>query len=117
MNFTQPGNCFREVITWGTGFSCTFSEAGVSCISPNQNNVATHPVSVIICARDEAANLVKKSSHTHEVIVVDDNSFDDSKYLLEELQKTYKQLHVVLLKQEAKFIPGKNLLKCGNKDR
>lgn len=75
----------------------------------------THPVSVIICARDEAANLVKnlpgaliqQYRTTHEVIVVDDNSFDDSKYLLEEFQKTYKQLQVVLLKQEAKFIPGK----------
>lgn len=75
----------------------------------------THPVSVIVCARDEAANLVKnlpgaliqQYRTTHEVIVVDDNSFDDSKYLLEEFQKTYKQLQVVLLKQEAKFIPGK----------
>jgi glycosyltransferase involved in cell wall biosynthesis len=75
----------------------------------------THPVSVIICARDEAANLAKnlpgaliqQYRTTHEVIVVDDNSYDDSKYLLEEFQKTYKQLHVVQLKQEAKLIPGK----------
>jgi glycosyltransferase involved in cell wall biosynthesis len=75
----------------------------------------THPVSVIICARDEAANLAKnlpgslvqQYRTTHEVIVVDDNSFDDSKYLLEEFKKTFKQLHVVELKQEAKFIPGK----------
>lgn len=75
----------------------------------------THPVSVIICARDEAANLAKnlpgalvqQYSTTHEVIVVDDNSFDDSKYLLEEFQKAFKQLHVVELKQEAKLIPGK----------
>ena len=75
----------------------------------------THPVSVIICARDEVANLVKnlpgvliqQYRTTHEVIVVDDNSFDETKYLLEEFQKTYKQLHVVQLKQEAKFIPGK----------
>jgi cellulose synthase/poly-beta-1,6-N-acetylglucosamine synthase-like glycosyltransferase len=75
----------------------------------------TQPVSVIICARDEAANLAKnlpgslvqQYRTTHEVIVVNDNSFDDSKYLLEEFQKTFKQLHVVELKQEAKFIPGK----------
>ncbi len=75
----------------------------------------THPVSVIICARDEAANLAKnlpgalvqQYRTSNEVIVVDDNSYDDSKYLLEELQKEFKQLHVVLLKQEAKFIPGK----------
>jgi glycosyltransferase involved in cell wall biosynthesis len=75
----------------------------------------THPVSVIICARDEAANvaknlpgaLVQQYRTTHEVIVVDDNSYDDTKYVLEELQKTFKQLHIVLLTQEAKFIPGK----------
>lgn len=75
----------------------------------------THPVSVIICARDEAANLAKnlpgalvqQYRTTHEVIVVDDNSFDDSKYLLEELQKRFRQLNVIELKQEAKFIPGK----------
>ncbi len=75
----------------------------------------THPVSVIICARDEAANLAKnlpgslvqQYRTTHEVIVVDDNSFDDSKYLLEAFEKDFKQLKVVELKQEAKMIPGK----------
>ncbi len=80
-----------------------------------KNISQTHPVSVIICSRDEAANLAKnlpgslvqQYRTTHEVIVVNDNSYDDSKYLLEEFQRTFKQLHVVELKQEAKFIPGK----------
>ena len=75
----------------------------------------THPVSVIICARDEAENLtrnligplVQVYSTSHEVIIVDDNSFDESKYIIEEFQKKFKQLKVVQLKQEAKFIPGK----------
>ncbi len=75
----------------------------------------THAVSVIICARDEAANIVKNLpgalvqdySTTHEVIVVNDNSFDETKYLLEEIKKEFKQLHVVELTQEAKMIPGK----------
>ena len=75
----------------------------------------THPVSVIICARDEAANLAKNLpgslvqaySTTHEIIVVNDNSFDDSKYLLEEFERDFKHLKVVELKQEAKMIPGK----------
>ncbi|MEO8823550.1 MAG: glycosyltransferase, partial [Ginsengibacter sp.] len=75
----------------------------------------THPVSVIICARDEAENLVKnlpgalvqKYKTTHEVIVVNDNSLDESKYILEEFQRTFKQLHLIELKQEARFIPGK----------
>ncbi len=75
----------------------------------------THPVSVIVCSRDEAGNLVKnlpgvliqQYRTTHEVIVVNDNSFDESKYILEEYQRTYKQLHLVELTQEARFIPGK----------
>jgi glycosyltransferase involved in cell wall biosynthesis len=87
----------------------SFYKASSKTISP------PHPVSVIICARDEAANLIKnlpgslvqQYPTSHEIIVVDDNSFDDSKYLLEEFQKTFKQLHVIELKQEAKMISGK----------
>lgn len=75
----------------------------------------THPVSVIVCARDEAANLannlpgilVQDYPSTHEVIVVNDNSYDDSKYVLEALQKEFKQMNVIELTQEAKGIPGK----------
>ena len=75
----------------------------------------THPVSVIICAKDEAGNLAKnlpgslvqKYKTTHEIIVVNDNSFDESKYILEEYQRTFKQLQLVELKQEARFIQGK----------
>ena len=74
-----------------------------------------HPVSVVICARDEAANLVKnlpgalkqKYLSTYEVIVVNDNSIDESKYILEEYQRAFKQLQIVEAKQEAQSIPGK----------
>ena len=74
-----------------------------------------HPVSVIICARDEAGNLafnlpgvlVQTYPSTHEVIVVNDNSEDETKYLLEGLKKTFKHLNVVNLEYEAKLIPGK----------
>ncbi|MBS1919309.1 MAG: glycosyltransferase [Bacteroidetes bacterium] len=74
-----------------------------------------HPVSVIICARDEDENLarnlpgmlVQAYPSTYEVVVVNDNSLDDSKYILQELKKTFKSLHVVELTQEAKLIAGK----------
>ncbi|MFT3825459.1 MAG: glycosyltransferase [Chitinophagaceae bacterium] len=74
-----------------------------------------HAVSVIICARDEAANLarnlpgvlVQKYPSTHEIIVVNHNSQDETRYLLEEFKKTFKNLHIVNLEQEAKGIPGK----------
>jgi glycosyltransferase involved in cell wall biosynthesis len=74
-----------------------------------------HPVSVIVCARDEdeklARNLpgvlVQNYSSTSEVVVVNDNSVDDSKYILQELKKTFKSLNIVELTHEAKHIPGK----------
>jgi glycosyltransferase involved in cell wall biosynthesis len=75
-----------------------------------------HPVSVIVCARDEDENLAKhlpgllvqEYTSTYEVIAVNDNSVDDSKYILQELKKTFKdRLHIVELTQEAKLISGK----------
>ena len=74
-----------------------------------------HPVSVIICARDEDENiarnlpgvLVQDYPTTHEVVVVNDNSVDDTKYILAELQKTFRKLQIVDLTQEAKMIAGK----------
>ncbi len=73
------------------------------------------PVSVIVCARDEAANiirnlpgiLVQQYKTTYEVILVNDNSLDDTKYLVDELKRTFKNLVPVELTQEAKMIAGK----------
>jgi len=83
--------------------------------SPEKPQSQQHPVSVIICARDEDENLarnlpgvlVQDYPTTHEVIVVNDNSFDDTKYILAELKKTFKGLQVIELAQEAKLIAGK----------
>ncbi|MEO8711488.1 MAG: glycosyltransferase, partial [Parafilimonas sp.] len=74
-----------------------------------------YPVSVIICAKNEAENLVKnlpgilvqEYKTTHEIIIVNDNSNDESKYILEEFQRSFKDLTVIQLMQEAKGIPGK----------
>lgn len=73
------------------------------------------PVSVIVCAKDEAGNLIKnlpgvlvqKYKTTHEVVLVDDNSSDDSKYVIEELQRAFKNLNPLKLKQEARLMAGK----------
>jgi cellulose synthase/poly-beta-1,6-N-acetylglucosamine synthase-like glycosyltransferase len=74
-----------------------------------------HAVSIIICARDEADQLetnlpgvlVQEYKSTHEVVLVNDNSQDDTRYLLDGLYKQFRQLHIVELKQEAMHIPGK----------
>src|ERR1700741_2761030 len=87
-------------------FYYSFFYSRVAFYKQKQKDISqTHAVSVIICARDEDENiarnlpgvLVQKYPTTHEVIVVNDNSVDDSKYILEELQKTFKSLQVVHL--------------------
>ena len=83
--------------------------------SKPKNKSQQHPVSVIICARDEDENLarnlpgvlVQSYRSTYEVVAVNDNSLDDSKYILQELKKTFKKLNVVELTHEAVHISGK----------
>ena len=75
----------------------------------------SQPVSVIVCARDEALNLTKNLpgilvqhyDATNEVIVVNDNSVDESKYILDEFKKSFKNINHIELTQEAKLISGK----------
>jgi glycosyltransferase involved in cell wall biosynthesis len=82
---------------------------------PSKDLQMEHPVSVVICARDEAENLannlpgvlVQNYSTTHEIVLVNDNSEDESKYLIEEFKKSFKNLNPVTLTQEAKMISGK----------
>jgi len=82
---------------------------------PEKDSSQQHPVSVIICARDEAARLVthlpgalvQRYPSTHEVIVVNHNSQDDTRFLLDEFKKTFKGLHIVNLEHDAIGIPGK----------
>jgi len=79
------------------------------------DSIRENAVTIIICARDEAeeiANnlpgiLLQQYRSSHEVLVVNDNSMDDTKYLLDGFYKEFKQLHIVELKQEAMHIPGK----------
>jgi cellulose synthase/poly-beta-1,6-N-acetylglucosamine synthase-like glycosyltransferase len=74
-----------------------------------------NPISIIICARDEATNLANNLPgiigqdypYTNEIIVVNDNSYDDSKEILEAFQKEYKNLNVFHLTAEAQFLQGK----------
>ncbi|MDZ4793458.1 MAG: glycosyltransferase [Bacteroidota bacterium] len=95
-------------------YTCFFSRIALYK-APVKTKSQQHPVSVIICARDEDENLarnlpgllVQSYSSTYEVVAVNDNSLDDSKYILQELKKTFKSLNVVELTQEAVHIAGK----------
>ncbi|NDA63810.1 MAG: glycosyltransferase, partial [Chitinophagia bacterium] len=69
-----------------------------------------NPVSVIVCARDEAENLarnlpgilVQEYPTTHELVVVNDNSLDDGRYVIDEFKKSFKHINHIHLTQEAK---------------
>lgn len=75
---------------------------------------AVPPVSIIVCARNEAANLrqflpsVLEQDHPDfEVVVVNDCSYDDTEHLLKELAVQYKSLRVVTIAEHERYKHGK----------
>ncbi len=81
---------------------------------PSAKLDGSDPVSVIICARNEAGNLknflpsVLKQDHSdYEVIVVNDCSEDDSYIVLGEYLKQYPHLRVSNLTKDSKFTHNK----------
>jgi glycosyltransferase involved in cell wall biosynthesis len=83
---------------------------------PKSFALAWRPVSVIIAARDEARNLTKflpaimEQDYTEfEVIVVDDQSEDGTRELLEEMQLLYPRLRVVAITEHVNEFAGKKL--------
>lgn len=76
------------------------------------NNTIDAPVSIIICARNEAHNLqtflpkiLTQNYAEYEVIVVNDCSDDGTKQVLQTLTEVYPHLRIVNL--ETKLTPGK----------
>lgn len=72
------------------------------------------PVSVIICARNEATNLSKnlpfifsQKNINFEVIVVNDCSLDNSDEILREFQQSHNNLKVVVKEEHPRFKTGK----------
>jgi glycosyltransferase involved in cell wall biosynthesis len=82
---------------------------------PQRDTTSEHPISVVICARDEADNLTKNLpgvlvqdyKTTHEIVLVNDNSTDEGRYVIDEFQKSFKNINHIHLTQEAKMISGK----------
>ncbi len=85
-----------------------YSRPGLS--KPGIKKAVTQPISVIICAKNEANNLrqflpsiLTQDYPEYEVIVVNDCSEDDTQDLLEELQEKYSHLRVSTIKKDPKF--------------
>jgi len=78
------------------------------------NTDIRHPVSVIICARNEEKNLQENLSlimeqdyPDFEVIVVNDCSDDDTKFVLQDFSHKYPRLKVVTIAEHERFKHGK----------
>jgi cellulose synthase/poly-beta-1,6-N-acetylglucosamine synthase-like glycosyltransferase len=81
---------------------------------PDDNSLIEHPVSVVICARNEYYNLrenlpllLSQDYPNYEVIVVNDSSTDPTPELLEEMKNTYGNLRVFSLEKNLNFFKGK----------
>nr|WP_231582667.1 glycosyltransferase [Pedobacter sp. BMA] len=76
--------------------------------------VSRKPVSVVVCARNEVANLgaylptlMTQNYPEYEVVVVNDRSWDGTEELLEQMAKKYSNLKVVKVLDNDKFLAGK----------
>ncbi len=85
-----------------------YSRSGLS--KPGIKKAVMSPVSVIICAKNEAHNLrqflpsiLTQDYPEYEVIVVNDCSEDETQEILEEFQKQYNHLRVSTIKKDPKF--------------
>ena len=83
---------------------------------PDDRKVKLPPVSVVICARDEEANLtnflpsfLEQDYPNFEVIVVNDCSEDNTQTVLEELAKQYPNLRISVIKKDPVFKHGKKM--------
>ena len=79
-----------------------------------ENKTVDEPVSVVICAKNEYYNLkrnipliLEQDHPSFEVVVVNDNSQDDSLELLEEMAREHSNLKIVNLSQDLNFFQGK----------
>lgn len=82
-------------------------------ISPLDEH-ARKPLTVVICARNEAKNLQKylplvleQEYPDFEVVVVNDRSWDGTHDVLESFARQYKHLKIVTVNEGSKFIAGK----------
>ena len=72
------------------------------------------PISIIVCSKNEAENIavflpkiLEQNYSDFEVVLVDDQSKDNTKYVLKELIQKYSNLKIVKIEQHVKHRVGK----------
>ena len=81
-----------------------------------ESNPTLPPVSIIVAARNESENLyelipilIEQDYPSFEIIVVNNQSFDDSRWLLMAFQRQYPKLKIVELEKSKHLRSGKKL--------
>jgi biofilm PGA synthesis N-glycosyltransferase PgaC len=105
------GGCsLIQIIYWSIVFS------RILIYKPVHTSLETNPVSVIICARNEEANLranlplfLDQDYPEYEVIVVNDASADGTENLLIDLQRQYSHLRTTFIRESEHIRAGKKL--------
>lgn len=75
-----------------------------------ENSVKHIPVSVLVCAKNEEENLKKlvpilasQNYSNYEIVIIDDASSDDTRFLIEDFQKIYSNLKLVKVENNETF--------------
>ncbi len=105
------GGCFIiQIIYWSLVFPKILFYKTV------RSKIKRFPVSVIICARDEEANLranlpsiLEQDYPDYEVIVVNDASADGTENLLNDLKRQYSHLRTTFIRESDHIRAGKKL--------
>jgi cellulose synthase/poly-beta-1,6-N-acetylglucosamine synthase-like glycosyltransferase len=105
------GGCFIiQIIYW------TLIFPKILFYKPITSKIKCFPVSVIICARDEEANLrvnlpaiLEQDYPEYEVIVVNDASADGTENLLNDLKRQYSHLRTTFIRESDHIREGKKL--------
>jgi len=81
-----------------------------SAFKQKKSSFKTHPISVIICAKNEARNLRETLPHilsqsypNFEVVLINDNSTDGTLKVMEAFKKTHENIKIVNVKPVEKF--------------
>jgi len=84
--------------------------------NPTEKENFKDPVSIIVCAKNEAENLkkflpllIQQEYPSFEVIVVNDSSEDDSDIVLAGIKQQYPALYYTTIPKDRKFTHGKKL--------
>lgn len=122
LNFVDYNTVFQSLISVYAGcfiiqmIYWTLIYSRILFHKPVRSDIKKFPVSVIICARDEEANLranlplvLEQDYPEYEVVVVNDASVDGTEELLYELKRKYSHLRFTFIRESNHIRAGKKL--------